>query len=685
VDSEAWAHWWEIQEGIAAATGLSVITYNAHGRVSLSAPACEPSYDHPICGLLQQHHGQTASCHAHCGKQVAAAAERQEAIAFTCYAGLQAFAVPVFHNSTDRIVLLGGKRFVSFDAIAKFRELADRFPGDLTPLLDELRRSHIKESHALAQTAKLLEKVGQPFFENISLRNRSELKLSRLLTLLSLFEEIRDEESRRQLYALVLNALGVLFNVRTAAVFDLEHAAGETTLANSASLTPVALFGEKRDLLAHHQINLTDGLFRRFLDDPKPTSCEIVFEMLKSGLPNTMTSVHLFPLTRSKPPQTVLALFDTPLTRDELSLLGSFSAHFSLTLENHALHQQLDRHRAQIAALVAAIDRIGRTLDAAQLCDTIVNEMTQLVGAEQGSLMMLDEEQRALVIKAIAGVNRKIVEQIRIRPGDGIAGKVFATGIPLVVADLETDGRVHREKRPRYKTKAFASLPMKLDGRTIGVLNLADKLSGAAFAEEEITMISTLAICASVAIERAEFLQQTEELKRISVTDGLTGFLNRRYFHERLIEEIERAKRHDTVLSLAIMDLDDFKKLNDTYGHQAGDEALKAIAHCVHGSIRTIDVAARYGGEEFTLILPQTSKLEARRIAKRICEEVAAMRISHPILDNYERLTISIGLAAYPDDANTPEGLIRCADTALYTAKDLGKNQVIAYGEDQKR
>jgi diguanylate cyclase (GGDEF)-like protein len=682
VDSEAWARWREIQEWIAAATGLSVITYNnTNDRISLSAPACEPSHDHPICGLLQQHYGHAASCHAHCGKQVAAAAERQEPIAFVCYAGLQAFAVPVFHNSENRIVLLGGKRFVSFDAIAKFRELADRFPGDLTPLLDELRRSRIKEPRALAQTAGLLEKIGQSFFENIGLRNRSELKLSRLLTLLSLFEEIRDEESRCQLYALVLNALGVLFNVRTAAVFAVEPAAGETAGAPAASLAPVELFGEKRDLLAHLQVNLVDGLFRRFLDDPKPTSCEIVFELLKSGLPNTITSVHLFPLTRSKPPQTVLALFDTPLTRDDLSLLGSFSAHFSLTLENHALHQRLDRHRAHVAALVAAIDRIGRAPDAAQLCETIVNEMTRLVGAEQGSLIMLDEEQRVLVIKAITGVNRKIVEQIRIRPGDGIAGRVFATGLPLVVADLETDGRVQRKKRPRYKTKAFASLPMKLDGRIIGVLNLADKLSGAAFAEEEIALISTLTTCASVAIERAEFLQQTEELKRISVTDGLTGFLNRRYFHERLIEEIERSKRHGTVLSLAIMDLDDFKKLNDTYGHQAGDEALKAIARCVHGSIRAIDVAARYGGEEFTLILPQTSKLEAQRIAQRICEEVAAMRISHQLLDSYERLTISIGLAAYPDDANTPEGLIRCADTALYTAKDLGKNQVVAYRE----
>jgi diguanylate cyclase (GGDEF)-like protein len=688
LDSEAWTHWREIQEGIAAATGLSLVTYNAHGRISLSAPACDPSHDHPICGLLQHRYNHAASCHAHCGKQIAAAAERQEPVAFTCYAGLQAFAVPVFQSTTHNIVLLGGKRFPTFESIAKLRELADRFPGDLTPLLDELRRSRVKEPHTLTQAAGLLEKIGQTFFENISLRNRSELKLSRLLTLLSLFEEIRDEESRRQLYALVLNALGVLFNIRTAAVLSsassAEGGGGGSEAADEARVTtlvPVELFGEKRDLLARLQVNLAEGLFRRFLDDPKPTSCEVVFELLKSGLPDSISSVHLFPLTKSKPPGTVLALFDTPLTRDDVSLLGSFCAHFSLTLENHALRQRLDHHHQHVAALIAAIDRIGRALDSTQLCETIVLETTRLVGAEQGSLMMLDDEQRTLVIKAITGVNRKVVEQIRIRPGDGIAGKVFATGTPLVVADLETDGRVQREKRPRYKTKAFMSLPMKLDGRTIGVLNLADKASGAAFGEDEISLISTLATCASVAIERAEFMQQTEELKRISITDSLTGFLNRRYFHERLIEEIERSKRHNTALSLAIMDLDDFKLLNDTYGHQAGDEALKAIARCVHGSIRAIDVAARYGGEEFTVILPQTNKPEARLIAERICEEIAAMTISHQLLEGYERLTISIGLATYPDDAKAPEELIRCADTALYRAKDEGKNRVVAFGE----
>jgi PleD family two-component response regulator len=124
----------------------------------------------------------------------------------------------------------------------------------------------------------------------------------------------------------------------------------------------------------------------------------------------------------------------------------------------------------------------------------------------------------------------------------------------------------------------------------------------------DLHLLSSIAAYASVAIERSEYYARSEELKKISITDPLTGLLNRRYFQERLIEEMERSRRHKLPLSLIIMDVDNFKAINDTFGHQAGDEALKGIARCIRNSIRAIDVAARYGGEEFTVILPQTSK-----------------------------------------------------------------------------
>ncbi|MGH7273337.1 MAG: GGDEF domain-containing protein, partial [Nitrospiria bacterium] len=211
-------------------------------------------------------------------------------------------------------------------------------------------------------------------------------------------------------------------------------------------------------------------------------------------------------------------------------------------------------------------------------------------------------------------------------------------------------------------------------------LNIADKISGEAFTETDRQLLNAIATYAMVAIERSEFYRRSEELKKISITDSLTGLLNRRYFQERLAEELERSKRHKLPLSLIIMDIDDFKHFNDRYGHLAGDEALRTAARSLRNSIRTIDVAARYGGEEFTVILPQTTKQDAMVIAERFCREIENVNF-HP--ETFQqaptKLTVSLGLASYPDDATQLHDLIKLADTALYAAKAKGKNRVVVY------
>jgi diguanylate cyclase (GGDEF)-like protein len=146
-----------------------------------------------------------------------------------------------------------------------------------------------------------------------------------------------------------------------------------------------------------------------------------------------------------------------------------------------------------------------------------------------------------------------------------------------------------------------------------------------------------------------------------------------------MAEELERSKRHNVSLSLIIIDIDDFKLFNDTYGHLAGDEALRASAKSLRASIRTIDVAARYGGEEFTVILPQTEKRDAAIIAERICGEVKKIRLSFDRSPEEGKLTVSLGLATFPEDARTQEELINNADVALYRAKTQGKDRVVLY------
>ena len=143
----------------------------------------------------------------------------------------------------------------------------------------------------------------------------------------------------------------------------------------------------------------------------------------------------------------------------------------------------------------------------------------------------------------------------------------------------------------------------------MGVLNIADKITGEVFSEDDLNLLLSFATHASIAIERSEYYNKSEVLKKISITDPLTELLNRRYFEERLMEEIERSRRYHYPLSLIILDIDDFKNYNDVNGHLIGDEGLRITASCIRNAVRTIDVVARYGGEEFAVILPQTKKM----------------------------------------------------------------------------
>ena len=164
-----------------------------------------------------------------------------------------------------------------------------------------------------------------------------------------------------------------------------------------------------------------------------------------------------------------------------------------------------------------------------------------------------------------------------------------------------------------------------------------------------------------------------------STIDGLTQVYNKRYFAETIEREIGRAQRYRRDLSLILFDIDHFKNINDTFGHLAGDYVLKALATVIKGKIRREDVLARYGGEEFAIILPQTGKPGAAVIAERICAEFRKLDLPVQQADRWLKVTGSLGVAGFPEDAESPEGLIQQADIALYSAKLHGKDQVVVF------
>jgi diguanylate cyclase (GGDEF)-like protein len=184
-------------------------------------------------------------------------------------------------------------------------------------------------------------------------------------------------------------------------------------------------------------------------------------------------------------------------------------------------------------------------------------------------------------------------------------------------------------------------------------------------------MMSGISFHLVLQLERAH-----ERLRELTNSDPLTGSYNRRYFMEKLRAELERADRYGTPFSVAFVDIDDFKKINDRYGHLGGDEVLKGVAEACLAHVRQIDVFARIGGEEFAVLLPQTAGDDARQLMERLRACVAKLRVD--VADAAVCVTVSIGLASHTGQIREINALMRLADEALYQAKRQGKNQVVS-------
>lgn len=210
----------------------------------------------------------------------------------------------------------------------------------------------------------------------------------------------------------------------------------------------------------------------------------------------------------------------------------------------------------------------------------------------------------------------------------------------------------------------------------MGVLNLTDKTTGEVFNEEDLQLAQAFATRAAAVLERVALSEQMKKLKKLSITDDLTGLLNRRYLLDRMEEELSRSLRYNRQMSVLMLDLDHFKQINDSFGHPAGDRILEGVAVTIMNSIRTIDIAARYGGDEFVIVLPETDTGMALLIAERLRSSIAETPPA-ATRDNASpvSLTVSIGIACCPQHGATVDGLLKCVDEALYQAKDRGKNR----------
>lgn len=334
------------------------------------------------------------------------------------------------------------------------------------------------------------------------------------------------------------------------------------------------------------------------------------------------------------------------------------------------LVRELRRARQVLSALYESGKLITSELELDRLITRLVQLVEHLFGYSHPAILLVDEEaDETLRLAGASGYAAPLGTTVRF--GEGITGYVARTGLPILVDDVTRD--------PRYVLgldgcRSELAVPIRVKGRILGVLNVESPRVGA-FTDDDVRVLQSIADQAAVAIQNARLLGLTAQL---AVTDGLTELYNHRHFTQQLQIKVERARRVGQPLSVVLIDIDDFKVFNDRFGHLVGDEVLRQLGRLIKQSVRRTDLAARYGGEEFAVLLPDTGTDAAARLAERIQQSLPqAESFLRDLTAGGPPLSLSVGVAAFPEHASTWRQLLERADEACYQAKRAGKNRVV--------
>ena len=332
-----------------------------------------------------------------------------------------------------------------------------------------------------------------------------------------------------------------------------------------------------------------------------------------------------------------------------------------------------DNHlTAKLYKMLETLALINSTQDLDTLLKLIMKSVKEVMEAEASSLMLLDPEKNELYFNTVEGGSDKIKE-IRIKVDQGIAGHVVQTQKPMIVNDVTKSEFFLKsvDKKTTFHTRSIICVPLLNRNKVIGVIEALNKTGNQDFTPEDERLFMAFSNQVSIAIDNAR-------LYNMAFYDALTKVFMRRYFEAWLSQEFSRVKRYKTDLSLIMFDIDHFKKINDTYGHQAGDFVLSELSQVVKEAVREADIVARYGGEEFVVCLPETKVEEAKYSAERIRASVEKKQFIYE--GTKIPVTVSLGVASFrntPED--TVEQFIKDADTALYHSKESGRNQFTLY------
>jgi len=386
--------------------------------------------------------------------------------------------------------------------------------------------------------------------------------------------------------------------------------------------------------------------------------------------------------------------------------LNGNATHYLAVKEDITERKRAEEKLHQQNEYLSVLHQITLDLLSRQETQTLLNNVAQyamsLVNAQHGYIFLPDGDSLRLCAATVGFAHN--IGKHEPKPGTGVLGRVWQTMETVIVENYSE----WEFRDPNYKSEdlhAIAGVPIKIANNIIGVLEVANTKTSRAFANEEIQILTRFATLAALILDNAQLLDSTEheiterkrneailkrhvvevehlqsELREQALRDPLTGLHNRRYLSETIEKEITRAKREKSQLSVIVSDIDHFKTINDTYGHQVGDQFLMKISYLMKNHARSSDIVCRYGGEEFLLVLPGTPLDSAKKRAEEIRQKCIEVIIEHEGKDL--KVTMSFGVASYPSHGEDAEEIIIKADKALYRSKHIGRNCITVWEEN---